>query len=119
MNDIVQFIETSLGVKVNVGAFMVTSFAMNWLGTRVKKMPRVPDELIPAVLALVGMLIYVALSISLGTYSNASWAVGIVAGGFSVGMNQGFRQTKSLVVGPPTASTDKPQSPQNNADSIP
>lgn len=105
----IHLIESYIGVKVNYAAWVVTVLILNWIGARVKNLPHVKDEWIPIILAGVGMVIYVLLSLSLSAYTPASWVIGVICGGFAVGLHQGFRQTGALLKGksiaPPTEPT--------------
>lgn len=109
----IQLIESYLGVKVNFAAWGVTVLILNWLGARVKKLPHIKDEWIPIVLAGVGMVLYVLLSLSLSAYTSASWIIGVICGGFAVGLHQGFRQTGALLNGKSIAPTEPTPSNEN------
>jgi hypothetical protein len=93
----IQLIESHLGVKVNFAAWVLTVVILNRIGSTVKKLPHIADEWIPIVLAGVGMVLYVLLSLSLSAYTPASWVIGVICGGFAVGLHQGFRQTGALL----------------------
>lgn len=110
----IKLIESYLGVKVNFAAWGVTTLALNWLGARVKKLPHINDEWIPIILAGVGMVIYVLLSLSLSAYTPASWTIGVACGIFAVGLHQGFRQTGALLMGNSITETSKPNPPNEN-----
>lgn len=110
----IHLIESYLGVKVNWLAWGMTVGALNWLGARVKKLPHIKDEWIPIVLAGVGMVLYVLLSLSLSAYTPASWVIGVICGGFAVGLHQGFRQTGALLKGKSIAPTTEPNPSNEN-----
>lgn len=110
----IHLIESYLGVKVNIGAWFATTFAMNWLGARVKRIPSIPDEWIPLVLSFFGMLIYVLTSLSLSAYTSASWVVGAACGIFAVGLHQGVRQTGALLKGKSIAPPTEPNPSNEN-----
>ena len=49
-----KLIEQALGVKVHGGSFAATWVVLNWLGSRVKRLPSIPNDFIPIVLAVIG-----------------------------------------------------------------
>lgn len=110
----IHLIESYLGVKVNIAAWAMTVVALNFLGSRVKQLPHIMDEWIPIILAGVGMVIYVLLSLSLSAYTPASWVIGVICGGFAVGLHQGFRQTGALLKGKSIAPPTEPNPSNEN-----
>jgi len=87
----------TVGLKPHLAALAITVMALNWLGWRVKKLPSIRDEWIPALLVLVGMVIYVLLSVSFRAYTPEAWGVGAGSAILAVGLHQLKRQTGALL----------------------
>lgn len=95
-----QMIESALGVKVHGGSFMVTWVVLNWLGVRVKKLPSIPNDFIPAVLIGFGGFVYVATSWLIGNpFDKAQVLVGLASGFVAVGAHQTLVRTKQGIAG--------------------
>lgn len=98
----IKLIEQNLGVKVNYGAFVVTWVILSWLGSRVKKLPSIPNDFIPAVLTAFGGLVYVSTAWLLGIqFEKSQLLVGCASGFFAVGAHQFLQRTKQVISGEP------------------
>ena len=95
-----KLIEQALGVKVHGGSFAATWVVLNWLGSRVKRLPSIPNDFIPIVLAVIGSVSYVVFAWLLGSpFEKSGFVVGFANGFVAVGGHQCFVRTKQGIAG--------------------
>lgn len=98
----IKLIEKTLGVTINIGAFIITWVLLSFLGTRVKRLPAIENDYIPLVLAFVGSVTYVGIAWLLGSpLEKSGFVVGFVNGFAAVGGHQFLIRTKQAISGEP------------------
>lgn len=96
----IKLIEQSLGVKVHGGSFAATWVVLNWLGSRVKQLPSISNDFIPAVLVGFGGVVYVAASwLFSNPFEKSQILIGLAAGFVAVGSHQALVRTKQGITG--------------------